>query len=87
MARTKQVSEVMGGRDVTGDERLERTRRIRRKLHEALPACVAVVDHGEFIGAYVYPEDIPEAEKIVGDSDWEGVKVHVRPAPPITMGG
>ena len=66
-------------------ERIERTRRIRKKLHESLPACIAVVDHGEYVGAYVYPEDIPEAEEVVKASDWEGVSVHVRPTPPVTM--
>jgi hypothetical protein len=69
------------------EDRIERTRRIRKKLHEAIPACIAVVDHGDYVGAYVYPEDIPEAEKVVSGSDWEGVPVHVRPTPPITMGG
>jgi hypothetical protein len=66
-------------------ERVEKTRRIRKKLHEHLPACIAVVDHGDYVGAYVYPEDIPEAEKVVKDkaADWEGVQVHVRPTPPI----
>ncbi len=65
-------------------ERIERTRRIRKKLHESLPACIAVVDHGDYVGAYVYPEDMDEAEKVVKASDWEGVKVHIRPTPPIT---
>jgi hypothetical protein len=64
-------------------ERVERTRRIRKKLHEAIPECVAVVDHGDYLGAYVYPEDIPEAEERVKAADWEGVAVHVRPTPPI----
>lgn len=64
-------------------ERIERTRRIRKKLHEALPACIAVVDHGDFVGAYFYPEDIPEAEKYVSGADLEGITVHVRPAPPV----
>jgi hypothetical protein len=62
----------------------ERTRRIRKRLHESIPACVAVVDHGDYVGAYVYPEDIPEAEEVVRASDWEGVAVHVRPTPPIS---
>jgi hypothetical protein len=65
-------------------ERKERTRRIRKRLHESLPACIAVVDHGDFVGAYVYPEDIAEAEKVVKAADWEGVAVHVRPTPPIS---
>ncbi len=65
-------------------ERIERTRRIRKKLHESIPACIAVVDHGDYVGAYVYPEDMAEAEKVVKGSDWEGVKVHIRPTPPIT---
>ncbi len=64
-------------------ERRERTRRIRKKLHESIPACIAVVDHGEFVGAYCYPEDIENAEKIVQASDWEGLKIHVRPTPPV----
>jgi hypothetical protein len=66
-------------------ERTERTRRIRKRLHESIPACVAVVDHGDYVGAYVYPEDIPEAEKVVSGSDWEGIAVHVRPTPPVTL--
>lgn len=65
-------------------ERLDRTRRIRKKIHDSIPACIAVVDHGDYVGAYVYPEDIPEAEKVVQESDWEGVAVHVRPTPPIS---
>lgn len=66
-------------------ERMARTRRIRLKLHEQIPTCVAVVDHGEFVGAYVYAEDIPEAEKVVNAADYlEGVKVQVRTAPPIS---
>jgi len=64
-------------------ERIERTRRIRKKLHEAIPAVIAVVDHGDYVGAYVYPEDIPEAEEVVKASDWEGVPVHIRPTPPV----
>jgi hypothetical protein len=64
-------------------EKLERTRRIRKKIREAVPACIAVVDHGDYVGAYVYPEDMAEAQKIISASDWEGVHVHVRTAPPI----
>jgi hypothetical protein len=69
---------------VTSEERRERTRRIRKKIREAVPACVAVVDHGEYVGAYVYPEDMEQAKKAIAGSDWEGVPVHVRPTPPIT---
>ena len=65
-------------------ERRERTRRIRKRLHESIPSCVAVVDHGEYVGAYCYPEDIADAEKVVRAADWEGVSVQVRPTPPIT---
>lgn len=65
-------------------ERVERTRRIRKKLHESIPEVVAVVDHGDYVGAYVYPEDIAAAEKVVQAGDWEGVSVHVRPAPPLS---
>ena len=68
---------------MTSDERRERTRRIRKKIREAVPACVAVVDHGEYVGAYVYPEDLEQAKKVIAASDWEGVPVHVRPTPPI----
>jgi hypothetical protein len=68
---------------VTSDERRERTRRIRKKIREAVPACVAVVDHGEYVGAYVYPEDLEQAKKAIASSDWEGVPVHVRPTPPV----
>jgi hypothetical protein len=69
---------------MVNQDRTERTRRIRRKIREAVPACIAVVDHGDYVGAYVYPEDMAEAQKIVAASDWEGIHVHVRPAPPIT---
>jgi len=69
---------------VTSDERRERTRRIRKKIREAVPACVAVVDHGDYVGAYVYPEDLEQAKKVIAASDWEGVPVHVRATPPIT---
>jgi hypothetical protein len=65
------------------EERIERTRRIRKKLHEAIPACVAVVDHGDYVGAYVYPEDVAAAEEAVKGTDWEGIPVHVRPTPPL----
>jgi hypothetical protein len=65
------------------EERIERTRRIRKRLHEAIPACVAVVDHGDFVGAYVYPEDMAAAEEAVKGADWEGVAVHVRPTPSV----
>ena len=68
---------------MTSDERRERTRRIRKKIREAVPACVAVVDHGEYVGAYVYPEDLEQAKKVIAGSDWEGVPVHVRPTPPV----
>jgi hypothetical protein len=66
------------------DERIERTRRIRKKLRDSIPACVAVVDHGDYVGAYVYPDDVADAEKAILGQDWEGVQVHVRPTPPIS---
>jgi hypothetical protein len=69
------------------EERIERTRRIRKRLHEAIPACVAVVDHGDYVGAYVYPDDLAAAEAAVRGSDWEGIPVHVRPTPPIATRG
>jgi hypothetical protein len=68
------------------DERTQLTRRIRKKLHQAAPSCVAVVDHVQFVGAYFYAEDMAEGEKAVKEGDWEGVTVLVREAPPITMG-
>ncbi len=70
---------------MTQEQRLERTRRLRKKIREAVPACVAVVDHGDYLGAYVYPEDMAEAKKVIAKSDWEGVSVHVRPTPPVTI--
>jgi hypothetical protein len=70
---------------MTQEERLQRTRRIRKRIREAVPACVAVVDHGDYVGAYVYPEDMDDAKKIIAAADWEGAVVHVRPTPPITM--
>ena len=69
--------------DLTPDQRRERTRRIRKKIHEVVPGCVAVVDHIEFVGAYVYPEDLEEAKKVIGAAEWEGATVQVRIAPPL----
>jgi hypothetical protein len=66
-------------------ERLERARRIRKKIREAVPSCIAVVDHGDYMGAYFYPEDMPEAQKIIAASEWEGVPIHVRPTPPLEI--
>ncbi len=65
-------------------ERLERARRIRKKIREAVPACIAVVDHGDYMGAYFFPEDLEEAKRVIAASEWEGVPVHVRPTPPIS---
>jgi hypothetical protein len=74
-----------GGGDGVTEERIERTRRIRKRIHESIPACVAVVDHGDYVGAYVYPDDVPAAEAAIAGSDWEGVTVHVRPTPPLSQ--
>ena len=62
-------------------ERIERARRIRKRIREAVPAVIAVVDHGDYMGAYFYPEDIGEAQKVIAANEWEGVAVHVRPTP------
>ena len=70
---------------MTQEQRLERNRRIRKRIHEAVPACVAVVDHGDFIGAYVYPEDLDEAKKIIAKETWEGVSIRVRLTPPLSL--
>jgi hypothetical protein len=69
--------------DLTPEQRRERTRRIRKKIHEALPGCVAVVDHIDFVGAYVYPEDLDDAKKVISADEWEGATVQVRLAPPL----
>jgi hypothetical protein len=68
---------------LTPDQRRERTRRIRKRIHEAMPGCVAVVDHIDFVGAYVYPEDLEEAKKVIDGAEWEGATVQVRIAPPL----
>ena len=67
------------------EERKELGRRVRKKLHELLPTCVAAVDHGEYLGAYFFAEDIPAASEIVkaNPDAFEGLKVYVRPAPPL----
>jgi hypothetical protein len=67
------------------DDRKELGRKVRKKIHELVPTCVAAVDHIEYIGAYFFPEDMSDAEKTVkaNTSAWEGIKVYVRPAPPV----
>ena len=72
------------GYTVVSQESIERTRRIRKRIHEMVPACIAVVDHGEYVGAYVYPEDIEQTEALLSGHDFEGVTIYVRPTPPLT---
>ena len=69
------------------DERKELGRKVRKKVHDLVPSCVAAVDHDEYIGAYFFPEDVPEAEQLVKAhaADFE-LKVYVRPAPPVRGG-
>ncbi len=68
---------------MTQEERRDLTRKARRKIHDAIPGCVAVVDHGEYVGAYVYPEDVSEAKGIIEKGEWEGLTVRVKVAPNI----
>lgn len=53
------------------DERKELGRKVRRKVHDSVPTCICAVDHGEYVGAYFYPEDVPEAEKAIAALTWE----------------
>jgi hypothetical protein len=80
---SRSIVASMDATPLTPDQRRERTRRIRKRIHEAMPGCVAVVDHIDFVGAYVYQEDLEEAKKVIGAVECEGATVQVRVAPPL----
>jgi hypothetical protein len=67
------------------EDRKERGRKVRKKLRDTIPTCIVAVDHGDYIGAYFYPEDMEEAHKLVAAGEWDGFVVKVKQIPPITM--
>jgi hypothetical protein len=68
------------------EERRQLGRKVRKMLHDTVPTCIAAVDHGDYVGCYVYPEHIADTEKVVQGKTWDGLRVVVRPVPPVTLG-
>jgi hypothetical protein len=64
------------------EDRKQLGRQIRREIHQIAPMCVAAVDHGDWVGAYFYQEDLAEGEKILKAKKFN-VKVEARILPPI----